>query len=58
MFSLGVAHIQTERGGYQWCVSLDVRTKHQDVAWLEGLIIGKQADKELAEHLDLAVRPV
>ena len=37
---------------------LDVGTHHQDVARLEGRVVVEQPDQHLAQHVDLAARPV
>ena len=47
-----------ERGLDQRRVGLDVGAHHQDVARLEGLVVGEQAEQHLAQHLDLAGRTV
>ncbi len=49
---------QAETGGDQWCVGLDVRAHHQDVARLQGRVVGEQAEQDLAQHVDLAGRAV
>ena len=51
-----VAH--PERGRDQRRVGLDVGAHHQDVARLEGRVVGEQAEHHLAQHLDLAGRAV
>ena len=58
MLRLGVGGVQPERGGDQGREGLDVGTHHDDVPWLERRVVGQQPDQDLAEHLNLAVRPV
>jgi hypothetical protein len=47
---------EPERRGDQRRVVLDVRAHDQDVARLERVVVGEQADEHLAQHLDLALR--
>ena len=49
---------EAERRGDQRCVVLDVRAHDQDVARLQGVVVGEQADQHLAQHLDLALLAV
>ena len=49
--------VEAERGGHQRRVRLDVGAHHDDVARLERGVVGEEADEDLPEHLDLAVRP-
>ncbi len=37
-------------------IGLDVRTHDEDVAWLEGVVVGEQAEQHFAQDVDLARR--
>ena len=49
---------QPEVRGDQRRVGLDVRAHHQNVARLQGLVVGEQAQQYLAQHVDLPGRAV
>ena len=50
--------IEPERRRHQRSEGLDVRAGDEDVTRLQGGVGGEQAEHDLAEHLDLAVRAV
>ena len=49
---------EPERADDERRVGLDVRAHDEDVARLEGVVVGQQAEQHLAQHVDLTGRPV
>ena len=58
MLGLGLGTVEPEGRGDQRREGLDVGAHDDDVAGLEGRVVGQQSHQQFAEHLDLTVGPV